>query len=69
MMNPNFRRNDKNNENMKDNIREHVEEYNEVFVKAKDLESSHVVLEGQSSKALESILKSVVVFDSSNWKL
>ena len=43
----------------------YVEGFKEVFVKDKDLSSSHVMLEEKSFEASEGRLKSTIVFDSS----
>lgn len=41
----NFRRNENNSNSQRENVKKHVGNLDESFVKAKDLESSHLVLE------------------------
>ena len=71
--NPNFRRknstniksNDNNNNSQKDKLKEHGKEFKEVFVKAKDPSSSHLVLEEQYFDAPDEMMKSTIICDSS----
>ena len=64
--NINDRRNVNGSDNsQKETIKKHVDEFKEVFVIAKDLESSYIVLEEQFFDVLDKKLKSQIVCDSS----
>ena len=63
--NINDRRNDNGSDNsQKESIKEHVDEFKEVFVTAKDLESSYAILEEQVFDAPDKTLKTQIVCDS-----
>ena len=46
-------------------MKEQTKDFRETFVKAKEIESSHIILEGIHHDASDKIVKSLIVRDSS----
>ena len=60
--NQNYRR---NNDSLKEEMKEQIEEFKETFVKEKEPESSHTVLEEVHPNVPDKIVKPLIVCDSS----
>ena len=64
--NQNYRRNNKrNDDSLREERKERTEDFRDTFVKAKELESSHAVLEEIHHDAPNKTIKSLIDCDSS----
>ena len=64
--NQNYRRNNRrSDDSLREEMKEQTEDFRDTFSKAKELESSHIVLEETHHDALDKKIKSLIVYDSS----
>ena len=64
--NQNYRRNNRGNvDYLKEEMKEQIEDFKDTFVKTKEPESSHIVLEEVHLDAPDKTIKSLIVCDSS----